>query len=138
MVTFMNLIKEKFLALGNPEPKLFLCGDFNLPRVNWAASSHENTNAQANYMTQLTEELFFEKIVNVPTRREKSLDLCFVDDRDLIVNTEVQPTDMSDHKLVVNDTSLEYKYINTQAKRECTGLDSLNFFHERIDWTAIQ
>ena len=135
--TVMNLIKEKFLALGNPEPSLVLCGDFNLPRVNWAANSQEYTNAQANYMTQLTEELFLEQIVNVPTREDNILDLCFVNNMDLIVNTEVRKTGMSDHKLVVIDTSLEYKDIDTQAKRECTGLDSLNFFHKRIDWTTI-
>ena len=135
--TVMNLIKEKFLALGNPEPSLLLCGDFNLPNVNWAANTQENTNVQANYMTSLTEELFLEQIVNVPTREENILDLCFVNNIDLIVNTEVQHTDMSDHKLVVIDTSLEYKDMDTQVRRECDGLDSLNFFHKRIDWTVI-
>ena len=79
------------------------------PRVNWAAITQENTNAQVNYMTSLTEELFLEQIVNVPTRGENILDLCFFNNIDLIVNTEVQPTDMSNHQLVVIDTSLKYK-----------------------------
>ena len=52
-------------------------------------------------------------------------------------HTEMQPTDMSDLKLVVIETPLEYKDINTQAKRECTGLDSLNFLHKQIGSTAI-
>ena len=50
-----NLIKEKFLALRNPEQSLLLCGDFNLSRVSWAAITQENTNVKANYMTALTE-----------------------------------------------------------------------------------
>ena len=62
--------------------------------INWAANTYENTNAQANYMTQLTEELFLEQIVNVPTRVKNILDLCFVNVIDLIVNTEVRKTEM--------------------------------------------
>ena len=44
---------------------------------------------------------------------------------------------MSDHNLVIIDTSLEYKDIDTDSKRNCSGLDGLNFFHDDINWDAI-
>ena len=62
------------------------------------------------------EELFLPKTVNVPTWGENILDLCFVNIMDLIVNTKVQQTNISDHNLVVIDTSPENKNIDTHSK----------------------
>ena len=76
-------------------------------------------------MTQLTEELFLEQIVNLPTRGENILSLCFVNSIDMIASTEVQQANMSDRKQVVIDLSLEYKQMDTQAKKDCTGQDSV-------------
>ena len=104
LTTIMNLIKEKFLALGNPQPSLVICGDFNLPVVNWGTNVQDNTNSRTRCMTSLMEELFLTQIVNVPTREGNILDLCFVNNMDLIVNTEVWWTSMSDHDLVIIDT----------------------------------
>ena len=44
---------------------------------------------------------------------------------------------MSDYNLVVIDVSLEYKNIEKHSKSDCTGLDGLNFFHEEINWAAM-
>ena len=44
---------------------------------------------------------------------------------------------MSGQNLVIIDTPLEYKDMDTHSKRNCTGLYGLNFFHEEIIWDAI-
>ena len=48
----------------------------------------------------------------------------------------MQQTNRLDHKLVVNDTSLEYKDMSSQAKRDCSDLESVNFFHKRTELAA--
>ena len=54
---------------------------------------------------------------NAKTQRgENILDLCFGNNMHLIVNTEVQDTNMSDHNLVIIDTSLECKDMDTHSK----------------------
>ena len=47
----MNLIKENFLALGNPQPSLVICFDFNFPGVTWGTSVQDNTNSRTRCMT---------------------------------------------------------------------------------------
>ena len=62
-----------------------------------------------------------------PTRSHNILDLCFVNNEEIIAQTEVQETNTSDNKLVVNDTLyiLDTKAHHEKQIRE--GLHELNF-----------
>ena len=47
---------------------------------------------------------------------------------DFIEITEIQQTDMSDPNILVIDTNLEYKNVDTHSKNNCTGLNGLKKF----------
>ena len=109
----MNLLKGKFLALGNPEPSLVICVDFNLPGVNWGTNVQDHTNSRTRCMTSLMEELFLTQIVNVQTSGQNT--------RPVFCQTN-----MSDRLLVLIDTSRED--MDACSKSNCTDLDGLSFF----------
>ena len=77
---------------------------------------------------------FLSQKIATPTRGHNILDLCFVNSKEMIAETDVQETSMSGHKLVVNDTlyNLNTKIDHEQQKRE--GLQELKFYHSMIKW----
>ena len=111
----VELLKDKFLAMGDPSPSLVVCGDFNMPRTNWAHSEARNRNSSSQCLFSLMDELFLSQIRTTPTRGQNILDLCFINKEDMIEKREVQETNMSDHKLVVIDTLYN---LNTQKHHQ--------------------
>ena len=71
-------VKEAYMSheIGN---SLVLCGDFNLPKVDWKSQAMESSNLNdsrtSKLMFDLMEELFLEQLIEVPTRVDNILDL---------------------------------------------------------------
>ena len=85
--------------------------------------------ALANVFFSCVDELFLSQIVTIPTRGQNILDLCFIKNEDVIVQTQVQDTNMSDHKLVVIDTheiNSELTSINWQEEFAERSIEEMN------------
>ena len=99
----VELLKDEFMAMGDPSPSLLVCDDFNMPRTNWAYCEARNRNSSSQCLFSLIYELFLSQIITTPTRGQNILDLCFINNEHMIVQTEEQETNMSDRTLVVID-----------------------------------
>ena len=84
-------------ALRGIEGKVVICGDFNLPGVdwerNWSASEGETM------VLNMLDDKFWHQTVRGPTHRDgNTLDLCITSSEELIANVEVtDPLGASDH-----------------------------------------
>jgi hypothetical protein len=73
--------------------------------------------------------------VLVPTREHNILDLFFTSNEELVADIRIEETTLSDHRLVVVETTIERGIQPKPTPRE--GLAGLNFHHRRTDWEAI-
>ena len=113
----MNRIQEQYNEIGQPSPSLIVCGDFNMPQIDWQNSDLEEGGAVKQYMLRFRDDLFLTQLISAPTRNNNILDLCFVNNEDLIINTEFRPTNLTDHNLVVIETALEYKEMDNKTPK---------------------
>ena len=139
-VPIIDDLKRKCLALGDPTPSLIVCGDFNIPDVNWESVAVGTTTNRTQLspfecMKKMRDELFLHQIVEAPTRGNNLLDLCFVNNADLLWNAETKEIEsLSDHKLVVIDTAIGVKQPRGEKEETHRGFHNLNFFSERTKW----
>ena len=134
----MDQIKLKYEEIGEPSPSLVICGDFNLPGIDWTNSSQGLSGHIRDYMQTLRDDLFLTQIILAPTRNDNILDLCFVNNEDWIMNTDIrEDKSLSDHNLIIIDTSLEFNNAISGVPFQQDSLDGLNFYNERTDWSAI-
>ena len=84
---------------------IYITGDFNCPQIDWNSltfqrsqgiQASESCDALLNFMTKN----FLNQIVHQPTRGRNVLDLVLTNASDNVIETEVNPTLLSDHKLV--------------------------------------
>ena len=142
-VTIIDDLKRKFLDLGDPTPSLIVCGDFNFPEANWESaaarsSSNGTYGSQSECMKLMRDELFLHQIVKTPTRGNNILDLCFVNNTDLLWNAETKEiASLSDHNLVVIHTAMGATQPADAREETRRGFHNLNFFSERTQWENI-
>ena len=124
-------------------PDILICGDFNMPHANWEAIDREHRSpdgALFDTLSQFQNKHFLSQMINVPTHKSgNTLDLVLTNNRQLINEFSSFPTKFSDHHLI--DISSHFKShfakVQGQQKTFANTLDSLNFFSEDIDWSAI-
>ena len=108
-------------ALRGIEGKVVICGDFNLPGVdwdrNWSASEGESR------VLHMIGDKFWHQIVRGPTRRDgNTLDLCITRSEELVGKVQVtEPFGASDHH------KLEVTLLGPAAKQDT--------MEEVPDWT---
>ena len=113
----------------DPSPSLVVCGVLNMSRENWAPSEAGNKISSTRSLFSLIDELFLSQIITNPTRGQNIINVCFINKEDMFVQTQVQETNMSDHKLVVMDTLSYLNTENHQQQQNREGLQELNFYH---------
>ena len=139
------LVRLKIALEGiTPTLDIILGGDFNVPHVNWPAGTPTNRATSdekhmINHLNELCNELYLTQIITSPTHKDgNTLDLVFVNNLALVHDTAVIPTLYSTSHHSIVQISTTYK-ANLQSENEprpkLTHLNSLNFFHEDIDWT---
>ncbi|KAK3881146.1 hypothetical protein Pcinc_014394 [Petrolisthes cinctipes] len=127
--------------MGNPEPSVIINGDFNLPNANWHELSIYGGSLadrlQANALYNMVEDLMMRQIVDLPTRGLNTLDLFFTNNEDIISGVRTEDTTMSDHKLLIVETTLEYRPMIEINGSGCSSFSTMNFFSENMDWTSM-
>ena len=75
-----------------------ICGDFNLPHINWRQYSSDNEGSR---LLKLMKKLYLSQFVTEPTLDNNTLDIILASDPDLIDTCEVgEILSNSDHKII--------------------------------------
>ena len=146
-IVIKNIHKEmnKFKA---PTPDIILAGDFNFPKAQWNAGIGTIKSDCLCNRNSLQELLMVAshynllQMVTEGTRETRSgesniLELIFTNNHDLITNVQVQPSEITDHKYIVCETSHK---LPTKGK-EHIPVDEVNlssYNYETADWVNIK
>ena len=77
------------LSLLPSKCPIFICGDFNLPNIDWESPSVIKSDKQSSLLLTMMDDFSLEQCVSSPTRGSSLLDLVFTNSRDLISSVEV-------------------------------------------------
>ena len=92
-----NLLYEEIEAIVKTKTSI-VCGDFNLPHVNWKLYASDNEGSR---LLKLMRKLYLSQFVSEPTLDNNILDVILATDPDLINNCEVgEILANSDHKII--------------------------------------
>ena len=111
--TDLNYIKEFKKSLqsiqnSNKFDQLLICGDFNLPHIDWTSGSTTTNDHIHNYFTKTVKDNYLWQLVNFPTRANNTLDLVLTNIPDKVNNMQGFDDILNtDHKLISFDLSLE-------------------------------
>ena len=131
-----NLLRQLRLAASIKYDFLMICGDFNLPLIDWSSGQMRDSHGSiTSLFLETMEELNLFQHVDSSTRfrgaQNSCLDLIFTNEENMVNEiNEIPPLGKSDHvcqkwKLVVS----EIMFKNTTRRRP-------NF--KRANWTAIK
>ena len=144
---YIGQLNDNIETLGQPVPTIAICGDFNFPIIDWSDGGSmrggaEYTRTQAHNLMEWANDFFLEQKVLVNTRVNNILDLLFTNNGELFTEIDVRDTVLSDHRLIIAGTILDWQLDSGEIVREpvvgeSTKLSDLNFNHDSIDWTRI-
>lgn len=141
MLEVLKAIEHEVRKLGAPEPTILIIGDFNLPNIQWdditIYGGTMEDRQQANLLFTMMENLILKQIIRVPTRENNILDILLTNDEELISDVRAEDTEISDHRLMMIDTTLLSNRITSKMLTNTEDFQSLNFFHDQIDWRVI-
>ena len=136
---------SKLLEIKGKQPDILVCGDFNLPHVDWPSVEVKgpSTNDEKEMLEDLKDfmnVLFLQQIITTPTHKDGNvLDLLMTNNSSLVHSYECVPTarNISHHSIV--EVAVKYEADNNDSPRTELGgtLDDFNFFDENIDWDEI-
>ena len=139
----MNTIKTCIGQLEERSSVVVICGDFNMPRTSWSGGFTRGGSLeerlQADHLLELQSELLLTQMVDLPTRGENVLDLCFTNDDSFILDLRTEDSIMTDHRLIRIKVMLGYPTdsIDGEGARSEIGFANLNFFHSSICWDSL-
>ena len=90
------------IAAKYPSAALWVCGDFNLPDIDWdsdSISNHQYSVALNHSFLTTFHDLGLSQMVNFPTRQSNTLDL-FLSNRPSLISNCVPLPGVSDHEMV--------------------------------------
>ena len=99
---------QNSLALIPDAQNIILCGDFNLPNINWEVNSPTSPSPLASLLCDISSNSSLQQLVVDPTRGNNTLDLVFTNTQNRINNVQViDGIAGSDHDGVSFDVSLK-------------------------------
>jgi len=123
-------------------PTLIICGDYNLPNINWIEGQpHSTHNQLAATISSFQSRQLLSQIVKKPTHKAGNiLDLIFTNDRQLFNEVNCLPTTQSDHFIIEIATHFKSHFAKAQQNNRTFSntFDSLNFFSEDVNWDGIR
>ena len=147
----LDKIENSLKSIQAPYPEVVLCGDFNLPHMDWKNSAQRpgGTKAEKCMMQQLEElmsEFFLFQLIEKPTHRlGNTLDLIFSNNPEFIHQYSCNPTTYSDHHViegaaVFRNAKTEQSSFRQPNEEDGIGsvFDKLNFFSENVDWEKLE
>ena len=96
-----NLVALNKCLLSIAQYPIVLCGDFNLPSINWSLTFPTVSLPTANFMCDLVRDNYLHQMVVAPTRYQNLLDLVFTNQPDIVVGVQVVDNlPLTDHNAV--------------------------------------
>ncbi len=87
--------------------KMIICGDFNLPNVNWSTCTANFSDSLHIYFAKLVKDNFLWQMIDFPTRKDNILDLILTNFPEKIVNVHgFDDLIFTDHKLISFDIDM--------------------------------
>ena len=143
-------IKKALAGLPSPSPDIVLCGDFNLPHIQWATgtlrpgATTDEQNMVKNLQVLTEEHFLFQHIHKATHRHGNTLDLCFSNNPAFIHSYECVATQLSDHYIIEGRTTHGAALHKTTCHRPNSSdstssvFDELNFFSDEADWDGLK
>ena len=130
--TDLNYLKEfkntlQLIQNNNKFDQLIICGDFNLPHIDWSTGSATNNDLIHNHFTKTVKDNYLWQLVNFSTRGDNTLDLILTNTPNKVSN--VQGFDdilNADHKLVSFNINLKIQK-KPKAKRSIYNFKNANW-----------
>ena len=121
---------------------IILCGDFNVPNINWSENEpNQSQNSLATIIKSIQNKYLLTQMVKDPTHKSgNTLDLIFTNNKQLFNEIHSIPTSRSDHHIIEVSTHFKSHFARSQSTRRQFNnvFDSLNFFSEDVDWEQIK
>ena len=144
-------ISNTLSKLQAPHPEVIMCGDFNLPHLDWPSGTlRPGACKDEKTMVQLLEDLsndqfLFQQITGSTHRHGNTLDLCFSNNPKLMHDYHCTPTLLSDHYIIEGSAIFQaptgdqetFRKPNVEDGVSAT-FDTLNFFSEDVKWDELQ
>ena len=140
-VSSLNLLNSSLLSIHSRHC-IVLCGDFNLPHINWSTIYPTVSSPCATLLCTLVNDNYLTQLVNFPTRENNILDLIFVNSTNIVSGVQsVDNLPGTDHE------AIQFTLIVAPPKQiHCSRFlynykkADLALFHEvlsRIPWHCI-
>ena len=82
-LSVLNSLNHSLLPIHMKYP-IVLCGDFNLPHINWSTVTPSLSSSAATLLCSIINDNFLTQMVNFPTRQDSVLDLVLVNHTNII------------------------------------------------------
>ena len=99
-VTTLNSLNHSLSSI-RPKYPIILCGDFNLPQIDWSTVTPGISSPVSTLLCSIVNDNFLTQMVNFPTRQDNILDLILVNDINMV--SSVHPVDSlpgTDHEAI--------------------------------------
>ena len=106
---YLETLRGDLSRLEETGLTLCMCGDLNMPTMNWQIINTQGTaglGVHVRTLLEFMEEKCLEQYVRTPTRAENILDVFLTDDPDVVVDVCVEDNSQSDHRLVFVETNI--------------------------------
>lgn len=141
----LTSLGSKLIEIKGRQPDILVCGDFNLPHVDWPSGEIKgsSTNDEKEMIEDLQDfmnALFLQQIITTPTHKDGNvLDLVMTNNSSLVHSYECVPTARSISHHYIVEIAVQYKIeVCSSSTPEVNGnMDDFNFFDESIDWNQI-
>ena len=134
-------IGETIREMLGKSPDIFLCRDFNLPRMEWPTCEIRGSATNDERLVLESLKGIMDELIVTPTHKDSNiLDLLLSNNTDLVHSYQCVPTlnEISHHYIVEVATSYNTNVDVNQNQSGSRGtLDDFNHFSEKIEWTEI-
>ena len=122
-------------------PTVMMCGDFNLPFVNWSIGSLSGSTLhmqrQAEALIDFMNEYCLQQWLTEPTRINNILDLFMTNNSSILCQVIVLDTVVSDHRLILVGTYIDNVNVPHHDYPEAQDFAKLNFNSNLIEWQKL-
>jgi hypothetical protein len=141
-------ILDREIKKTNNNCNTIVCGDFNLPNINWNKNLNKNIKtgrSNEKIIGQLLQSFldkhFLSQIIEKPTRKNNILELICTNAAEKITDIEISPTILSDHNIIRVETIIENISLKQNEKTFSTNENKFQIFdfnHEDANWPVIK
>ena len=83
-LTMYIILLANSLRLISPSATACLCGDFNIPEIDWTTATPSSADKLASQFCNVIHDFSFSQLVQSPTRGDNVLDLVLVNDSTIV------------------------------------------------------